>query len=87
MMMMACKDKAEQRACEKMKYNQVKDQWRVEVQRCRAEEQAKKCVSCFWLIMTELMVVGRGGYCTTVQQRQKKGIRATRVSAVSGPWG
>ena len=62
------KKEAEWRACKEAEHCQAEEQWRVEVKRHRAKEQAKKHVSGLWLIMTELMVVGRGGRCTTVWQ-------------------
>ena len=71
---------------EEVEHCQVEEQWRVEAERCRAEEQAKRWVSYSWLVMTELMVLCRGGHCTTVQQRQKEGIRATGVQLVCGVW-
>ena len=51
----------------------------MEAERCRAEEQAKKCISHFWLVIMELTVVDRGGHCATVQQGQCEGIGATSV--------
>ena len=65
---------------------QVEEQQRVEAERCRAKEQAKRQVSYSWLIMTELMVLGGGSCCTTAQQRQKEGVGAVRVSVVPGLW-
>ena len=65
------------------KYN---EQWRVEVERRRAKEQAKRWVSYSWLVMIELMVLGGGGHYTTVWQRQKEGVGATGVPAMPGPW-
>ena len=80
------KEEAEWRACEEVEHHQVEEQWRVEAERHRAEEQAKKHVSGLWLIMTELMVVGGGGCCTTVQQRQGEGIGVAGLPVVPGPW-
>ena len=58
----------------------------MEVERHRAEEQAKRQVSYSWLIMMELTVLGRGGCYTTVQQGQKEGIGAAGVLKVPGLW-
>ena len=46
----------EWRACEEVECCQAEEQQRLEVERHRAEEQAKKHVSCFWFVMTELIV-------------------------------
>ena len=43
----AHKEEAEWRAYEEVECHQAEEQQRVEVERCRAEEQAKKRVSCF----------------------------------------
>ena len=43
----AHKEEAEWRACEKVEHHQAEEQWRVEAERCRAKEQAKKPVSGF----------------------------------------
>ena len=72
--MKLCKEEAEQRVCEKAECHQVEEQWRLEVERCRAKEQAKTCVSCFWFGMMELMVLSRGGHCTTAQEGQGEGV-------------
>ena len=71
-------EEAEQRACE--------EQWRVEVERHRAEEQAKKCVSCFWFVMMELMVLDGGGRCATVWKGQGESVGATGVQPVHRAW-
>ena len=52
----ACKEEAERRVCKEAERHQAGEQWRVEAERHRVEEQAKKHVSCFWFVMTELMV-------------------------------
>ena len=75
----------EWRVCEEAECHQVEEQWRMETERHRAEEQAKKWVSYSWLIVMELMVLGGGGRCITAWQRQKEGIRAVRVLAMPGP--
>ena len=38
----------------------MEEQQRLEVERWRAEEEAKKCVSHSWFAMIELTVLGRG---------------------------
>ena len=60
------KEEVEQRACKEVEHRQVEEQWRLEAERQRAKKQAKKCVSRFWFVMTELTVLGRGGCCTKV---------------------
>ena len=82
----ACKKEVEWRACEEAEHHEAEEQWRVETERHRAKEQAKKCVSCFWLVMMELTVLGRGGYYITVWQGQGKGIRAAGVQLVCRVW-
>ena len=71
-------EEAEQRACE--------EQWRVEAERRKAEEQAKKHISHFWLVMIELTVLGRGGRCATVRKGQGEDVRAAGVQLVHGAW-
>ena len=56
----------EWRACKEAEHHQVEEQRRVETERQRAKEQAKRQVSYSWLIMMELMVLCRGGHCVTV---------------------
>ena len=80
------KEEVEQRVCEEAEHCQAEAQWRLEAERCRAEEQAKKHVSCLWFVMMELTVVGRGGRCTTAWQGQGKGVGAARVQLVHGAW-
>ena len=82
----ACKEEAEQRACKEVERHQVEEQWRVKVERCRAEEQAKRRVSGLCLVMTELTVIGRGGHCTTARQGQGEGVGVARLPTVPGPW-
>ena len=43
------KEEAEQRVHEEAECRQAEEQWRLEAERCRAKEQAKKCVSHFGL--------------------------------------
>ena len=62
----------------------MEEQWRVEVEWHRAEEQAKKHVSHLWLVMMELMVLHGGGHCITAQQGQDEGIGAASVQPVCG---
>ena len=82
----ARKEEVEQRACEEAERHQVEKQQRVEVERCRAKEQAKRHVSGLWLVMTELMAVGRGGHCTTARQGQGEGVGVAGLPTVSGLW-
>ena len=84
--MRAYKEKAEWRAHEKVECCQAEEQQRVEAERCRAKEQAKKWVSYILLIMIQLTVLGEGGCCATVQQGQGQGIRATSVQLVCRAW-
>ena len=72
----ACKEEAER--C------QAEEQQRVEMERRRAKEQAKKCVSHFCFVMTELTVSGRGGCCATARKGQGKGVRGTGLQPVCG---
>ena len=60
------KEEVEWRVHKEAKYHQAEEQQRVEAERCRAKEQAKKCISHFWLVMIELMVLDGGGCCATV---------------------
>ena len=79
----ACKEEAEQRAgeeAEQMAWEEVER--RAEVERHKAEEQAKKRVSHLWLAMMELTVVGRGGRCTTARQGQGEGAGLPTVSGL-----
>ena len=81
----ACKEEVERRAweeAEQMAWEEV--EWRVEVERRKAEEQAKKRVSRLWLAMTELTVIGGGDHCTTAWQGQGEGIRGTGLPMVPG---
>ena len=88
----ACKEEAERRvhkevewrACEEAERRQVEEQWRVEAERCRAEEQAKKRVSHFCFVTTELTVSGRGGRCATARKGQGKGVRGAGLQLVCG---
>ena len=82
----ACKKEVEQRAHKEVECHQAEEQQSVEVERCRAEEQAKKYVTHLWLIMTKLTVVGGEGCYATAWQGQGKGVRDTRLPAVPGPW-
>ena len=76
------KEEVEWRAHEKVECHQAEEQQRLEVERHRAKEQAKKCVSCFWFVMMELMVLDRGSCCALVQKGQGQGIRAAGVQLV-----
>ena len=80
------KEEAERRACEEVERRQAEEQRRVEAERCRAEEQAKRHVSGLCLVMTELMVVGGGGRCTTARQGQGEGVGVAGLPMVPGPW-
>ena len=79
-------EEAEQIAWEEAERRAHKEQWRVEAERRRAKEQAKKHVSHFWFVMTELMVLGGGGSCVTVRKGQGEGVRAARVQPVCRVW-
>ena len=82
----ACKEEVEWRVWEEAEWvAQEEVEWRVEVERCKAEEQAKKRVNGLWLVMMELMVVGRGGCCTTVWQGQGEGVGVAGLPMASGP--
>ena len=59
------KEEAERRAREEAERRQAEEQRRVEAERRRAEEQAKKRVTHFCFVMTELTVSGGGGRCAT----------------------
>ena len=41
------KEEAEQRVHKEAECRQAEEQWRLEAERCRAKEQAKKCISHF----------------------------------------
>ena len=56
------------------------------MERCKAEEQAKKHISGFWFVMTELTVLGGGGHCATAWKGQGEGVGATRVQLVCRAW-
>ena len=75
------------KACkEEVQHCQTEEQQRLEVERHRAKEQAKKCVSHFWFIMMELTVLGGGGRCATAWKRQGQGGGAASVQLVCGAW-
>ena len=80
----ACKEEVERRAHEEAERRQVEEQWRVEVERRRAEEQAKKRVSHFCFVMTELTVSGGGGRCATAQKGQGEGVGGAGLQPVCG---
>ena len=82
----ACKEEAEQRACEEVECRQAEEQRRLEAERRMAEEQAKRWISHFWFVMMELTVLGGGGHCTTVQEGQGQGVGAAGVQPVRGAW-
>ena len=85
--MKACKEEVEWRAWEEAEWMAWEEvERRAEVERCKAEEQAKKRISGLWLVMMELTVVGGGGCRTTVQQRQGEGVGAARVQPVHEAW-
>ena len=71
---------------EEVECHQGEEQWRVEAERHRAEEQAKKCVSCFWFVTMELMVLGRGGCYATAWQGQGQDVGATGVQPMCRVW-
>ena len=70
----ACKEEAERRAREEAERRQAEEQQRLEAERRAAEEQAKRQLSHFWFVMTELMVLGRGGRCATAREGQGEGV-------------
>ena len=82
----ARKEEAERRAREEAECCQAEEQRRVEAERRRAEEQAKRHVSHFCFVVMELMVLGRGGRCTTVRKGQGEGVGAAGVQPVCGAW-
>ena len=68
------KEEAERRAHEEVEHCQVEEQQRLEAERRVAEEQAKRHVSHFWFVMTELTVLGGGGCCATARKGQGEGV-------------
>ena len=80
----ARKEEAERRAREEAERCQAEEQWRVEVERRRAEEQAKKRVSHFCFVMTELTVSGGGGHCATARKGQGEGVGGAGLQPVCG---
>ena len=80
------KEKMEQRVHEEAECHQAAEQWRLKVERCRAEEQAKKHISCLWFVMMELTVVDGGGHCIIAWQGQGKSVGVARVQLVHGAW-
>ena len=82
----ARKEEAEWRAHEEAECRQAEEQRRLEVERRAAEEQAKRQVSHFWFVMTELMVLGGGGCCATAQEGQGEGVGAAGVQPLRGAW-
>ena len=79
-----CKEEAERRARKEAERCQAEEQRRVEVERRRAKEQAKKRVSHFCFVMTELTVSGGGGRCATARKRQGEGIGGAGLQPVCG---
>ena len=79
-------EEAERIVWEEVERRVHEKQWRVEAERRKAEEQAKKRVSHFWFVMTELTVLGGGGCCATAQKGQGEGVGAARVQPVRGAW-
>ena len=82
----ARKEEAERRVREEAECRQAEEQRRVEAERRRAEEQAKRHVSHFCFVVTELTVLGRGGRCATVQKGQEQGRGAASVQPVCRVW-
>ena len=68
------KEEVEWRAHEEAERRQAEEQWRLEAERHAAEEQAKRQVSHFWFVMTELTVLDGGGHCATAQEGQGEGV-------------
>ena len=77
-------EEAEQMAWEEAERCQVEEQRRVEAERHRAEEQAKKRVSHFCFVMTELTVSGGGGRCATARKGQGEGVGGAGLQPVCG---
>ena len=80
------KEEVEQRACKEAECHQVSEQQRLEAERHMAKEQAKRHISHFWFVMTELTVLDGGGRYTTAQKGQGEGVGAARVQPVHGAW-
>ena len=70
----ARKEEVERRVHKEVERCQVEEQRRLEAERRAAEEQAKRRVSHFWFVMTELTVLGGGGHCTTAREGQGEGV-------------
>ena len=63
---------------------QAEEQRRLEVERRAAEEQAKRRVSHFWFVVTELTVLGGRGRCATVRKGQGEGGGGAGLQPVCG---
>ena len=80
------REEAEWMAQEKVEWGAWEEQWRVEAEKHKVKEQVKKHVSHFCFVITELMVLGGGDHCATVQKGQGEGVGAAGVQPVHGAW-